>query len=603
MPAMRTLAQLGAFLAAAAYLVPGLWMPPGYVDGGLLFGYIRRIAEGGGPPHVGFIDIYGVLNWPAYSLGYWISGEQMWGARLSLLAMKLVSVALGAAIIRRFARPAYAVMGSIVLVLFLGMRWPILATPYSFLPVLVLELAAWRWLLPSRGRIDTGLALAAVAVGCAIAVKVSTGVYLLAGGLCWLMYVRPAPRPSTNDPFPAWVGHSILGAGLAAYLAVWIAVVGARWSEGMVCAYLGAPLLLLALAIGLVWPRPSELGERIVASLGFVGMSIAALLVGVALVIGPENLVDYFRVSYGITSTLEYEGTLPPLGGESFRIGFNENYWTQLPWVGSFLFALWLLVGGRQARESERGRELIGLWILHTAHAFVMFPRLDVAHVFQSMLATIPVVFALLGSVDRATRERLPGIGPAVVGATGALTLAAILTLGTWPRAADLRPPAESWANDHMRHVRLREADSPHLRQVGPISGRARDQGLNELAQYVDSITEDGTEILVMNPFDILYFASNTEPVGGRYHYYYFLVINRFFTREDFDAQVPPEELQRLLDDPPPVIVGNPFQTTFQTQFPEIDEMLRRDYRRTRSFQDMRVFERVTRGSRAPGGA
>ena len=588
---LRRLGPLAGFVGAVVYLIPGLWTPTEYVDGGLLFGYVRRIAETGDPPHVGFVDIYGVLNWPVYSVGYWLSGEQMWGGRISLLLMKLACVGLGAALIRHFARPVFAYLGAALLVIFLGMRWPLLATPYSFLPVLVLELAAWLWLVRSRAVVDGRLLAAAAATGLAIGIKVSTGVYLLAGALCWIMYARPTPDDG-NDRLPRWATQGALLLGFAAYLAVWIVVVGARWSEPMTFAYLAVPLLLLVVAIGLVWPSSPAFGRRVATALAFVLASLVALIVAVAALIGPENLVDYARVSYGITSTLEYVGHLPPLGAPEFRVGFNENYWTQLPWLLSAVFALWLFATGRRAREDERSRELIGLWALHTAHAFVMFPRLDVAHVFQSMLATLPPIFAVLGQLDRAMRPRGGFARYAPSGVASAVVAAAVFTLASWPSPEAVLPPEEAWANEHMQHVRLRPEHSPDFRQVGPISGRVRDQGLNELAQYVDSITEDGTEILVMNPFDILYFASNTEPVGGRYHYYYFLVINRFFTRADFDAEVPPEELQRLLTNPPPVIIGNPFQTTFQGQFPEVNELLRREYQHTRSFNDMRVFER-----------
>jgi hypothetical protein len=588
------LAGAAAACAAAFYLAQFMTMAEFDVDGGLILGYVHQVAHGD-RPYFDFVDAYGPLNWVIPARAYAWSGDHVWGIRVSLLLLKLISISLTFLLTLRLSSLLYAALASVWMTILLGVPWPYAQTAYGFHQALPLTLATWLFLLvqPLRRR-SWSIAAAGAATMLVIWIKLNTGMFLFAAGLlycfCWM---PPEPDDAATDegwqnPFRVarWLGVAAYGLVFGLFM---------REHFGFLyLLYLGIPLALVlaaaAIEAGAARRRGAPVGAPLRAWAIYLGTVLGLSAVYVGWYFGAEDAVHYVRELSAILSSLDYAAPFQPPGGLGMHVGLNEFLWLQLPWAVTLAFAAWWLLRGRQP-GAERSA-LHGLWIFVALGSFVLYSRSDPMHVYQALVPAVPALFIYLARLEAVASERW---GRAFE-LRSAITVAALAygsTLAVAPSFDALRWSDGDWTHESLRHIEFRPTVDPYTRgRAAPGRIRSRDVALDEAAQYIDSITEDGTEVLVTMPNELLNFISNTRPAGGRYKYLFYLAKVDLLPPEAFNALVPRQIIDELIADPPPVIVVGFGVTNMLTSIPELAVLFDR-YRMTRHFKYMAVMEPV----------
>ena len=591
---LRWVAGCLGLLGAGFYLLQFVTIAPDAFDGGLILGYLRRVARGE-RVYFDFMDVYGPLTWTLPAAVFRGSGEQVWAVRVCLVLFKLCSVALGYRLVRHFVRPLYAVLAALWLTVLIGVPWPNAQVAYPFHQVLPLTLATW-WLLlaqPLPGR-AWNLAAAGLTTALVIWMRLNSGVFLLAAGLlycfCWL---PPAPGEApARAPWPS-VLHGARWLGLAVYgLAFGLFLRGSLTAMGLL--YLVIPLVGVLAAGAVEAQGARERGAPVWGALrAWAVYGGAALLAGGAYALayfGPGELAGYARELAALIAHVEYTTAYAPLGQPGLRVGLNEYYWLQLPWLVTGLFAVWWLWIGRRPDTPERAA-VHGLWIGVALGSFSLHPRSDAIHVYQAAVPAVPALFVLLGQLEGEVSRRWGRAGWLRAGLTAA-ALAYASTLAAAPSLAALRWGPGDWTHPSLRHLHYRPHEDPHRRWgVAPGTMAQRDADMDAAAAYVDSITEDGTEILVLAHDELIYFMSDTRPPGGRYHYLIYLAKVFLLDPAGFRALMPDGVIRELVSEPPRVLVVGPGVETVLAALPELHP-LREQYDATREFGAYEILER-----------
>jgi hypothetical protein len=582
----KAAARLGA-LAAALYMALPLRSSPNPVDGGLLYGYLQTLADGGRPFH-DFLDVYGVAHWPLLLAAHELAGQHMLGVRVLLWLLKLLTLLAAHRLVLRLADRRAAWLSTLCLTVLLGLPWDYLQTPYAFVPVQLLSLLVLL-LLTGAGR-RAALLGAGVLTGIALCMKLNSGAFILGGGLISVAYFREepeaAPGPAT-PPSLAW--HSLRSAGLVALVAILGAFVRPHF-DGYYFLYLAVPVLLCAL-----WARstPDALGmrARLRDAVLYAGASLGTALGYLALVVGPGSVPRYFSEVGAILLRLRYHSPLPALAQPGRYVGFNEWLWPQLPWLVTLLGA-GLFVHARSSRRPLSGR-LGTLFAAYTCQLFVIYARSDETHLLQALPLTFVTLFVLLHALAQRLAGRAPWHGAAV-----ALALCWTASLASWPGLSRLLGPGD-WHGPRLAGLWYVDDRFDHYRRnPGTLDLRSWDATTDAAAQYIASISSPGTRTLLLEPTELLSFASGTVPAGGRHHYLFYLVQAGFFTRADFDAVAPATLLPGLLRNPPEVIVNTFVPGLSEAAFPELRRLLARRYRLGRRFRHLNVWLRRDLGAR-----
>lgn len=584
-------AGAAGLLAAAAYLAQFMTLAPWDPDAGLLLGYIHQVASGE-RAHFDFVDVWGPLHWLLPALFYEAFGERVWGVRVLLLLLKLASVFLTFKLVRQLAHPFHAALAALWVTILLGMPWPSLQMPYSFHqahPLLLLTMI----LLLARPlpRASWNIAAAGITAMLVVWIKANAGLFLLAAGLlygfCW---TTAAPKTDGTN-LARWQGsfRAAQWLGLTAYALVFGAFMREHFDR-FFFLYLAVPL---ALALGAAALRVAEArrgGEPIGAPLRawaillttFVGLSAAFALSYFG--IGPA--LDYAAEQAKLLSSFSRAARLPPLGEPGPRVGFNEWYWLQLPWLVTATYAAWWATAARRAAPETRSA-LHGLFLFFALASFVIYSRADEPHVLQAVLAGVPVLFVYLSHLESvfpaAWRTGLR-VGLAAL----ALAYGSTLFFGPDPDV----PPPRGWSQASMRPIHYRPY--PHHRHsVPPETQRRIDQAVDEAAHYLDEISEDGSVVWILTNQEMLNFLSRTRPAGGRYKYVFYLIKTGLIAPVDFEALMPETVRSDLLADPPRIVVtsarGKP---KLIAAMPELEPVLASRYRKDRRFGRLQVLVR-----------
>src|ERR1041385_6755498 len=148
---------------AAFYFFQFSTLSPNHTDEGLILQYIDDIAHGEWPFY-DFIDAYGLLNWIFPVAFYEAFGETVWGVRMWMIVLKLVTLFSAYFLVRRLTpvrarRGANAPEGTWVggrfyaawaarwFAVLLGFPWQSRKTAYAFNNVLPLVIGAWYFVL------------------------------------------------------------------------------------------------------------------------------------------------------------------------------------------------------------------------------------------------------------------------------------------------------------------------------------------------------------------------------------------------------------------------------------------------------------------------
>ncbi|HMJ15317.1 MAG TPA: glycosyltransferase family 39 protein, partial [Polyangiaceae bacterium] len=540
------------------------------------------------------------VNWLFPVSFYELAGQKVWGVRLWLVILKLLSVWICYLCVSKVSGRTYGLAAALGLTLLLGQRWQALQTAYAFLTAVPLVLAAWHFLIsePLAKRWHNALAAGAFTT-LAIWTKINTGLYVLAGGcLVILFWSRAASIGSSIDAggirtkVVRFAAALAVGSILCAYVSVHY--------ESLYLAYLVVPLLL-ALGWSLFGagdPGAAEMRRRLellgIYAGGTVGLSVL-ILVGYY---GASGAVQYGRELFGILTTIKYQRAFPELGEPILYVGLNEYYWLQLPWLLTVLFSVWLLLQRRWGAQTfgsewpERRRQVSAAFLLATLHGFVLYPRSDDMHLFQALLVTVPALFVILSQIDAFVKQWRPRLG--VHFREGVLLLCALYasTIFVQPKLDVFEFRPGDYANSRLEYLDYRKNFEEHLRRSrARLSDREWDVMLDSTARYVDAIAEENEAILVLSDQRVLHVASGTTSVGGRYAFFFYLVSTGLLDRAGFDKIVPPEVLHEILENPPRVIVCFDERGPMMRAFPELRRLRDERYAHTRFFRHMRVYE------------
>lgn len=614
-------AAVGLF--AAFYFFQFSTLSPNHTDEGLILQYIDDIAHGEWPFY-DFIDAYGLLNWIFPVAFYEAFGETVWGVRMWMIVLKLVTLFGAYFLVSRLTlvrsttdgadSPAkwvggrfYAALATLWVGILLGVPWQSLQTAYAFNNVLPLVIGAWFFVLCApAANPKKNVYVAGVLTAAAIWTKLNTGIYLLAGGLfAYFFWVPVRFSESGHEHSPKnWMLFRIARVGGAlTYVALFTAALRAHLNVWFL-AFLVVPLVLgvaFTLKTEFLHPAGSSSSVRsyvepwahYLATGG--GLSLLILFGYYGKWTG-----RYAAELSGIFNDIDYTAPFPPLGLPGTYVGLNEFYWLELSWALSFLFVVWFVLAERFGPRAygdtwpTRRAQVCSLFMFVTLHSFVIYARADETHIYQTLVPVVIVLFVVLSQLDAFLRivaksptiYRPYRVALAGFGALYASTIAIVPTFDCFDLSRS------DWHDPKLVHLRYRDRHSHYTRDFSPsLSDHDWDRAEDEVDEYVKSISQPGEEVLLLTANRLFYFNSDTRPPGGRYHFYFYLVAVGLLDRAGFDALVPKEVVQDILLRPPRVIVAAYGHVPLAEQFPEFRQLLNDWYERTQTYRHIWVFE------------
>jgi hypothetical protein len=592
-------------LAVAFYLAQQSLVAPNELDDGLCLEMVALVARGK-RPFWDFFDAYGPLHYQGPALFYALAGGKVWGVRLWVLLEKLVTVALTFRLVRALAGQGAAWLALAMSTVLLGLPWQSLQAPYASLGCAPLLVAAYFLLTCRPLGSRASLLLAAGLTTATLFIKVSSGVFLLAGGvlhtLCIAGDARPGEAPSRS--------RSALAVQLVAITSITAAFLWfvRKKPDPRLFLFLDVPLVLAA-----AWTTCEVLrdrrsarpfGAQLRSATLFAGATAGTTVAAFLLYFGWSGGAAYLRELSTLLGHLHYVRPLRAFGDDGIYPAFNRFRWPELPWLVTGLFVAWWTLGvGRSAESTpldDARRRAGGLWVMTALGGFVVYSLGTEIHSAGVAWVTVPAFAVLLGQLGESLRRR-GALGRAVSVCGAILVLAWCATIAVVPRLGNLVPRDDF-------HVSARAGKTPHdnrlafLRRRLPhppdeaaplfiVPGDVRDRQNDEAAMLVDELTSDGEEVLVLTRDQLITFASFTEQVGGRYRFLLYLARTGLLDRSGVEA-LAPGLVERLLASPPRVIVTEDGDVPpLLLAFPELRRLAPR-FRPVRSFGTILVLLR-----------
>lgn len=623
-------AALGT-VVVTLYFFQSATLGPNHTDEGLILQYIDDMARGR-LPFYDFVDAYGLMNWVFPVTFYKAFGDRVWGVRVWMVLLKVLTVVTAYLLVRRLtaepvptaspgdpaadgaATPAprspgerpgilYAALSCVWVTVLLGAKWQSLQTAYAFLTVMPLVLGTWHVLVVGPLGTERRNALfAGVLTTITMWTKLNTGMFLLAGGLFFYFYfprtlATPAPTEAEEARRALLLRHArnlgliaygmLFGAFMRQYFSFWFFV------------YLLIPLVL---ALGFA----SYVGSRLEQEQA-PRTSLAPFFTYLATSVGLSLLVlfgyygaragEYAAELAGILSSIKYTAPFPRLGMKGPYVGLNEFFWLQIPWAVTLTFAAWTALEphGRAlvGRDWATRRAAVGgLFLLLSLHTFCIYARADETHIYQALVVAVPVLFVLVGQLDGFLGKRSRG-GQRVLRVTAtAFALWYSHSLFVVPEASAFALDRGEWQNPKLAHIQYRGRGGRYVREFTPdISDREWDIIEDDAAAYVKSISLPDEDALLLTANRLFYLNSDTRPIGGRWHFYFYLASVGLLDRRGFNGLVPPEVIKDIIARPPRVIASAYGYVPLALVFPELARLRDEHYERTREFRHIWIYE------------
>jgi hypothetical protein len=160
-----------------------------------------------------------------------------------------------------------------------------------------------------------------------------------------------------------------------------------------------------------------------------------------------------------------------------------------------------------------------------------------------------------------------------VLAATVAIGLCTILVV---PLEGSYSFGAGAWTSPRLARLRFHPPQVPYFSASRSTSRYdLLDASLDAAATRIASLTTPGETVLVLSENDLLTFASETQPVGGRYAPAFYLLRAGMLDRQGFLSLLPNETYRKLLDDPPRILVSEPGNDILLDRLPELRTALR----------------------------
>jgi hypothetical protein len=629
----RLLSVVGTALlavVAALYIFQSTTMAPNHTDEGLIIGYIDDMAHGQ-RPFFHFVDAYGILNWIFPVLFYKAFGEEVFGIHVWMLVVKVVAFLVAFGLVLRLTgapvpgaaddRPRrdtrglfYALLSSLFMLMLLGAAWQSLETAYAFVTVIPLTLGTWYFIVvePFRAR-EKNVYAAAFLTAVTIWTKLNTGMYLLAGGLFTYFFWMPvhagsgAPEPA-SDRARTWLLRARVAGGIG-YAILFTLYIRQHFNVWFFL-YLTVPL-----AIGVGWtllvtakraPRELSVRDHVSPWLAYlltsVGLSLAVLFGYYG-----RRTGRYLQELVGILSSIRYTAPFPPLGKPGLYVGLNEYYWLELPWLLTLLYVVWVLVAEKAGPRTygdawpRKRAQTSSLFVLLTLHSFVMYARCDETHIYQMLVLAVPVLFVVIGQLEAFAYAYYAPVRYQLRLLLAGLSVMYCQSLLVVPDRGSFDISQSDWHNPKLRHLRYRKKLNQNVRDFSAdVTDHEWDATEDAAAEYVKSISFPGEDMLLLMSNRLLYYNSETRPIGGRYHFFFYLASVGLLDREGFDKLVPKEVIQDILERPPRVIVSSIGFVPLAEVFPEFVWLRETWYQQTHHFRHILIYELRIDGEPVP---
>ncbi len=627
--ARRTL-ELAAYAAALVlvtlYFFQSATLAPNHADGGLLLQYIDGMAHGQ-RPFYDFADAYGPLNWVFPVAFYRAFGDRVWGVRMWLVLMKVVTVVATFVLVRRLSQTPhaakeegppfpegtfYGAVGGFFTAILLGARWQSLETAYAFLTVMPLVLSTWYLVLCAPlSTPRKNVTLAALLTAATIWTKLNTGMYLFAAGLFAYFFLTPYPADPTREPGREVVTprtfRRMRYAGGAAYVLMFSLMIR-RYFDVWFFLYLFVPLLLGVAWTLRVMPSTSD-DERPSRYLSpWLRYLTTTVIVSLMVLVGyyGSHSKEYLSELATILAVVKYTAPFAALLVPGHYVGLNEYGWLQLPLLATTLFVVWIGSSRRAGPHAfgaawrQRRAQVGGLFVMVTLHTFGMYARCDETHIFQVLVLAVPAITVFVAHLEAFVTSRLPSRKPPFRLAVVGVGIFFAQSLFVVPTAAAFEIGKGDWSSPALEHLRYRGSNR-YVKQDSPsLTDRAWDAAMDRTAQYIKSVSSPNDRMLMLTADRILYVATGTRPVGDRYHFFFYLASVGLIDREGFDRLVPEAVLQDILEHPPHVLVSAYGGAPLEVVFPELRDLRDHRYVLTRHYRHILVYELRTDGQLPP---
>ena len=621
--ALGIAACVAAFTFAALYFFQSSTMAPSHTDEGLILQCIEAMAHGQ-RPYFDFADAYGLLNWVFPVAFFKAFGYRVWGVRMWMLLLKLITLGTAYVLVRALVEEKgeartegpgrtrgrlYAGAAFVGTMVLLGAHWRSLETAYAFITVMPLVFGTWYFLVASPFRDPRrGVIAAAVLTSCAIWTKLNTGMYLLSAGLFAYFYWIPVRFPGrfaedrgvlARPGARRWFARArLLGAG--AYAAIFFFAIRQHFNVWFFL-YLVVPLVIALAWSANVTDPDKDPGTPIVAHLApfalYLGVT-AVLSLAVFFGYYGKHAFAYARELNLLLQSIRYTAPFPELGKPAMYVGLNEYYWLELPLLLTVLFGIWLVLAGRLGPRAygddwvRRRAQTSVVFMGMTLHTFVMYARCDETHIYQALALVVSVICIVLSQIDAfLTAHRPTSTFPfrfAIV-SFGSLYVS---TLWVLPTSDSFVIGRGDFTNPKLLHIKFSREKDPNIRDFSAdISDREWDKAEAAAGDYVRSISEPGEEILVLTANRFLYFNSDTNPIGGRYSFFFYLASVGLLDRRGFDRLVPRDVILDLAERPPRVIVSSIGFVPLAATFPEFQWLRDSWYVQTQHFRHILIYE------------
>jgi hypothetical protein len=568
-----------SLLAVAVYFGQYLTTPPNSSEGAVMMDYVQRFSDGQ-RLHFDVFDYYGPFAWLPFRVAYSLAGQQLIGVRVCLLALKLACVLLTYVLIRGLGSSFHAVLGSLVIALLLGQPWPFFQIPYAphvALPTSLLVLC----LLMHGG--SARVCVAAILTAVLFWTKVNAGAFVFAGSLILVAYFPP-PDPAFSRRRLRASPFAVGFLALLLPLVVALFLIFSREHVWTYFAYLSGPLLL-GLAWAALWLARDVRDDRDIAGRIRVAAMYSAVtgctwLVVLMATFGIRESGPYLREQIAVLTRLQLDVPMPGFGASGQYSSFNAHFWPELLCAPTVIALSWLgcrALSGRRTRGQEASAtesRLAGLFAIGTFHNFVIYPRSDEAHLVQAVSFAVVIGFAMLAVIDTsAVTTRRPRSALRVAAAlAGCLATASLLSL---PAVGDFRA-SRDWHNPRLSRLRFHNARDVRANEVDLGVDYAQwDAWLDQVAQKVEALTEPGEEVMVLSGAQLINYASNTRPAGGRYSHFFYMIQMGLLDRKGFLELVPAPNFHALLSDPPRVVVLHDGDERIVNTLPELLHAIR----------------------------
>jgi hypothetical protein len=575
-------------VAVVVYFLSYLTAAPNSAEGAVMIDYVHRTSNGE-RVFFDFFDYYGPINWWVPSRFYLLAGQKEIGVRVYLVILKVVTVVAAYALVRRLADVLYALLAAVVVAALVGQPWTFFQIPYAPHLTLPFILVAWLLVLPPLGeRPSLRIAGAALATATTLWIKVSAGAFLFVGVAFYFLYWLPAGAGSRarSPRGGSTIETSFRLAELAGLGALLIVFHAFMWKHVSVFYLVSSSLPLVVVCAWTSrevierWRTGEPIAPRVRAASAYAASTVALWAAFLLAYFGRSSrpyLVEQFRTF----QRLRLETPFSTLGMEGEHHGFARWHWAELPWLVTVAGVGWLFlrfgrVGNGTAKPAPAADATIaGLWAMSSIHSFVTYPRSDDSHLVQAVVPAAPVLFVLLFHLEGwlSSSRALSFARRALVGAA-VLYASTIITLP--PRSAFAMTFGD-WKSPRLRYLTYHSHGNSDLGD-GVFAGKSYaewDSDLDQAAQTIDSLAGDGEEVLVLGRAQILNYASNTKPFGGRYSHFFHLARYRLLDAKGFRELVPADAMARLTRTPPRLFVLDGDSTLVEA-VPEIGASLAR---------------------------